>query len=278
MHTLFTGVMSAPMWLLAQIEGATGANPGDGASEAAAAAAKPRTLWTYVQEGGAISYIMILLSVVALGLVIRNLIMLRLSRLAPRGIVSRLEELLAQKNLGGAIAFCREPENACFITSVMDQAITRAARSDFGMMEFRAGVEEAAQGEADELHRMNDMIGVIAAVGPMLGLLGTTVGMIGAFRTIGALEGAARSNELATFMSMALVNTAEGLIVAIPCTIAFSLFRRHVDAMLKRITQDLERLIAAANAPDRPAAAPRPMAPQGAGMPGGGPARAVRPT
>lgn len=274
MHTLVSGVISAPLWLLAQIEEATGADAG----QAAEAAARPRTLWTYVQEGGAISYIMILLSVVALGLVIRNLIMLRLSRLAPRGIVSRLEELLAARNLGGAIAFCREPENACFITNVMDQAITRAARSDFGMMEFRAGVEEAAQGEADELHRMNDMIGVIAAVGPMLGLLGTTVGMIGAFRTIGALEGAARSNELATFMSMALVNTAEGLIVAIPCTIAFSLFRRHVDAMLKRITNDLERLIAAASSSDRPTA-PRPAAPSAPGVAAGlGAARAMRPT
>jgi len=222
---------------------------------------------------------MILLSVVALGVVIRNLIMLRLSRLAPRGIVSRLEELLAARNLGGAIAFCREPEYACFITSVMDSAITRAARSDFGMMEFRAGVEEAAQGEADELHRMNDMIGVIAAVGPMLGLLGTTLGMIGAFRTIGSLEGAARSNELATFMSMALVNTAQGLIVAIPCTVAFSLFRRHVDAMLKRITNDLEQLIAAASGPEQRAGGARPVAQGGgAGLGATGAVRAVRPT
>lgn len=253
MHTLsaalngaWPNLMSAPMWLLAQAD----------ASAATQSANTPRTLWTYIQEGGVISYVMILLSVVALGLVIRNLIMLRIARLAPRGIVSRLEELLASRNLGGAIAFCREPENGCFITGVMEPAIARTARSEFGMMEFRNAVEEAAQGEADELHRMNDMIGIIAAVGPMLGLLGTTLGMIGAFRTIGALEGAARSNQLATFMSMALVNTAEGLVIAIPCTIAFSLFRRHVDALLQRMTRDLERLIAAATGPAQPEARP----------------------
>lgn len=226
-----------------------------------------RTLWTYIQDGGALSYVLIGLSIVALGLVIRNLILLRLSRLAPREIVSRLEELLAQRNLGGALSFCREAENACFVTAVMEASIARAARSEFGMMEFRTAVEEAAQGEADELHRMNDTIGIIAAIGPMLGLLGTTIGMIGAFRTIGALEGAQRSNELATFMSMALVNTAEGLIVAIPCTVAFSLFRRHIDSMLKRIGSDLERLIAAATSPQvqaRMAAASAP-APQAVG-------------
>lgn len=232
-------------------------------------AAPPRemTLWTYIQDGGLLSYVLITLSIVALGLVIRNLIMLRINRLAPRGIVSRLEELMAQRNLGAALTFCREPDNACFITAVMESAITRAARSEFGMMEFRTSVEEAAQGEADELHRMNDLIGVIAAIGPMLGLLGTTIGMIGAFRTIGALEGAARSNELATFMSMALVNTAEGLVVAIPCTVAFSLFRRHVDSMLKRMGADLERLISAATSPQveararAAAAAPAPVGP-----------------
>lgn len=265
LSSVMSGILSGPLRLLAQTD----------APEAAPAAT--RTLWSYVQDGGLISYIMIGLSIVALGLVIRNLIMLRIARLAPRGIVSRLEELLAARNLGGAMAFCREPENACMITVVMESAIGRAARSDFGMMEFRTGVEEAAQGEADELHRMNDMIGIIAAVGPMLGLLGTTIGMIGAFRTIGALEGAARSNELATFMSMALVNTAEGLIVAIPCTIAFSLFRRHVDALLKRITHDLERLIAAATGPSAQGE-PRPVAPRQSPQPVGAAPRAVRPT
>jgi biopolymer transport protein ExbB len=273
MHTFFpassvtfSDLLVSPLRLLAQAD----------ASNVAESAEMPRTLWTYIQEGGVISYIMIALSIVALGLVIRNLLMLRIARLAPRGIVSRLEELLAQRNLGGAMAFCREPENASFITGVMEPAIARVARSEFGMMEFRTAVEESAQGEADELHRMNDMIGIIAAVGPMLGLLGTTMGMIGAFRTIGALEGAARSNQLATFMSMALVNTAEGLVIAIPCTIAFSLFRRHVDALLQKMSRDLERLIAAATGPvqagvdamrgvSRPPQTPRPPQAVGAG-------------
>ena len=71
----------------------------------------------------------------------------------------------------------------------------------------------------------------IAAVGPMLGLLGTVFGMIGAFQTIGTLEGAARSNKLAEFMSLALINTAEGLMVAIPCTVAFAVFRRRIDRL-----------------------------------------------
>src|SRR5258708_34445329 len=79
-------------------------------------------------------------------------------------------------------------------------------------------------------------------MGPMLGLLGTVFGMIGAFAAIGKFEGAARSHELVKFMSYALVNTAEGLIVAIPCTVAFSLFRRHGDHLVGEIAEQIEAL------------------------------------
>jgi biopolymer transport protein ExbB len=110
------------------------------------------------------------------------------------------------------------------------------------MMEFRSAVENTGPTEVDRMHRSTDLIGIIAAVGPMLGLLGTVIGMIGAFRTIGTLSGTQRSNELATFMSMALVNTAEGLVVAIPCTIAFALFRRKIDEMVARMGTQIEAL------------------------------------
>jgi hypothetical protein len=56
------------------------------------------------------------------------------------------------------------------------------------------------------------------------------------------MTGAQRSNQLATFMSMALVNTAQGLVVAIPCTVAFAIFRRKIDAIVSKIGSRLERL------------------------------------
>ena len=99
----------------------------------------------------------------------------------------------------------------------------------------------------------------------MLGLLGTVIGMIGAFAAIGNLEGSARSHELAKFMSYALVNTAEGLVVAIPCTIAFSLFRRHVDHLVGQIAEQIEALTryleqTPGDERQRPAAPHRPVA------------------
>ena len=125
-------------------------------------------------------------------------------------------------------------------------------------------VADAGVPEVDRLHRLNEGLGILAAVGPMLGLLGTVIGMIGAFRAIGTLTGTARSNQLATFMSMALVNTAEGLIVAIPCTIAFALFRRRIEVLTHQMSDVLERLVRAVpSAPPRiaaPLAQPSPRA------------------
>src|SRR5205085_10888928 len=116
--------------------------------------------------------------------------------------------------------------------------------------------------------RSTDLIGLIAALGPMLGLLGTVIGMIGAFNSISSLEGAARSRELAGFMALALVNTAEGLAVAIPCTAAFSILRRRLDRLISDAGEVIENLTVyienpagadrAGARPARPAPLPRP--------------------
>jgi biopolymer transport protein ExbB len=249
--------MEFPPMALA-LQGATSAEP-----------AHSSTLLEYVHDGGILSYVLIALSILALALTARNYFVLRRKEFAPPPVMEALETMLSEGRLAEAERFCKAPANHCFVTTVLGESFDRARSSEFGMLEFRSSVEEVARAEADEAHRMNDGLGVIAAIGPMLGLLGTVIGMIGAFRAIGGLQGATRSNELATFMSMALVNTAEGLIVAIPATIAFALFRRRIDRIMHGLGKDLERFsgyvsatkirgapIRDAGAPAAPGAAP----------------------
>ena len=139
-------------------------------------------------------------------------------------------------------AYCKQPENDTFLTRVFGAALVRCARSPFGFLEIRSALEESGQKEVDRLTRVTDAIGLIAALGPMLGLLGTVFGMIGAFGSISDLEGAARSRELAGFMALALVNTAEGLAVAIPCTALFAVFRRRIDRWTGEVGEITETL------------------------------------
>jgi biopolymer transport protein ExbB len=227
------------------------------------------TLFQFLAGAGWLSYLLIMLSFLAVGLMIRNLIVLRMSRIAPPGVVARLDTLLRENDTAGALAFCNAPGNRSFITGVFGGALARCARSPFGFLELRAALEESGEAEVDKLHRFTDGIGILAAVGPMLGLLGTVFGMIGAFHSIGKFEGAARSQELAKFMSMALVNTAEGLVVAIPCTVAFALFRRRIDRLTgeaSAIVEELAGNIEQASGGEKPAA-PRHARPAGAPIP-----------
>lgn len=214
----------------------------DPAAATSAAAAPSQSLLGFVRAGGFLSFVLIGVSVIAVGLVIANLIMLRRSKLAPDHVISGLERLLRDRQVDGAVRFAKEPENESFLAAVIGGGLSKCARSAFGMLELRTALEDAGARQVDRLERINHGIGLCAAVAPMLGLLGTVIGMIGAFSTIGALEGASRSVALSGYMSIALVTTAEGLFIAVPCTIAFSLFRRRQDRLVSELGDLAERL------------------------------------
>ncbi len=207
-----------------------------------AAVLSGRSLADYIRSGGPVGYLIVLLSVAAVSLTVTHLIQTRASKMAPRVIADSLDRLLREGDPEGAIGFCARDENDCFLTRIFGSALRRCSRSPFGFLEMRSALEEAGQIEVDRLHRTTEGVGLIAALGPMLGLLGTVMGMIGAFRTIGSLEGAARSTELAGYMSIALVTTAEGLIVAIPCTAVFTVFKRRMERAAGRAGDAAELL------------------------------------
>jgi biopolymer transport protein ExbB len=239
----------------------------------AAAAATSKSLLDYVNEGGIVSYIIVLLSFVAVALVIRNLIQIRRGVLAPPEVVSRLDTLLKEGDMKGALVVCSDRGNDSSITRIFGAALARCLRSPFGFLEFRSALEESGQKEMERLYRLTDGIGIIAAVGPMLGLLGTVFAMVGAFAAISGLEGASRSQQLAGHMSVALVTTAEGLIVAIPCTVAYALFRRRIDTLFGEvgdITEELSGRVSQEGPAERAGGPPRPARPDPAPRPADG--------
>ncbi|MFA6047117.1 MAG: MotA/TolQ/ExbB proton channel family protein, partial [Phycisphaerales bacterium] len=232
-----------------------------------------RTLLEYIQSGGFLSYVLIALSITAVALVIINVIKNRMEAWAPPASVELLGRMLRDGDIESVKRYCASPENDNFVANVIGNAILRCSRSSLGFLELRSALEEAGGQEVERRYRSLESIALIAALGPMLGLLGTVIGLIGAFGTLSQVEGAARSKELADFMSLALVNTAEGLAVAIPCTAFYSIFRRRVDRLaleagliIEGLTTPLEQRLGAAPAPraaapgaqDRPAPVLRP--------------------
>jgi len=244
---------------------------------AAAAPAAAKTALDYVASGGPVGAVLILLSILGLALAIVHIVQARLAALAPPDLVQRLDQALKAGDIPATLAICDDKENECFLTRVIASGIRRCSRSALGFLEIRSALEDAGVREIERLSRVTDALGLIAAVGPMLGLLGTVFGMIGAFTSISDLDGAARSRELAGFMSLALVTTAMGLAVAIPCTVAWSIARRRVERLAGEVGEIAEGLVtyienkSQARAPD-PAAtsAARPPQPRPAPRPVGG--------
>jgi biopolymer transport protein ExbB len=219
--------MSGVMMMLAQTQG----DSGEGVS-----------LITLVMAGGLVGYIILLLSVVAVALVVVHLVQLREEALAPAELVEELDEHLRAGRVTEALKVCQDEEVDCLLTRVMESGLLRFTRSAFGALELKAALEEAGQAESSRLHRATDGLALIAAIAPMLGLLGTVVGMVGAFDTISASEGFARPDQLAGDISKALVTTLMGLSLAIPATAALTYFRNRIDGLVAHLTDVIESL------------------------------------
>ncbi|MCK4873958.1 MAG: MotA/TolQ/ExbB proton channel family protein [Phycisphaerales bacterium] len=200
------------------------------------------SLLSLIVAGGPIGFAIILLSVAAVALTVMHLVQIRQQNLAPMQIVEVLDELLRVRDVDGAIRYCRDETHNCFLTRVLAAGLARYQRSAFGVFELRAALEEAGQEQAAKLYRSTDGLGLIAGIAPLMGLLGTVVGMVGAFDTISSAEGFARPDQLAGDISQALITTVMGLILAIPALAAFTYFRNRIDALVVDAAATVEQL------------------------------------
>ncbi|MAK45488.1 MAG: biopolymer transporter ExbB, partial [Spongiibacter sp.] len=107
---------------------------------------------------------------------------------------------------------------------------------------MKESIEDAASHVIHELERYLNALGTIAAVTPLLGLLGTVVGMIRVFSEI-MVQGTGNAGVLAGGISEALITTASGLCVAIPALIMHRYFLRRIDAIVVTMEQDTIKLI-----------------------------------
>ncbi len=232
---------------------------------AQADALEPGTSWlATIQSGGVIGYIIIGLSVVALTLIIIHLVQIRRGGLIPAGQLEQIDTLLARGDVTGALEYCLDPDNDSFLTRILAAGLTRYQGSAFGAFEIKNAIEEAGEDQTARLYRSTDPLGVIGSIAPLLGLLGTVLGMVGAFEAL-SRTAAVNHEDLASNISLALVTTLMGLILAIPCIALFTFFRNRIDAFASEAGQDIERLVLhlESPAPARPGGAstrPQPAA------------------
>lgn len=116
------------------------------------------------------------------------------------------------------------------------------SNSRHGRDVMKDSIEEAASQVIHEMERFLSVLGTIAAITPLLGLLGTVFGMITVFNEI-MLQGTGNAGVLAGGISQALITTAAGLCVAIPAMISHRYFQRRVDALVVFMEQESVKLV-----------------------------------
>jgi len=201
-------------------------------------------LLSIIQAAGWPIWPLIVCSIVALALVIERLSSLRESRVAPPKL---LEEVISvtRANLPAA-----DVVNKLAESSVLGRVLAvglRGVIADPRITEeaLRGAFESAGRTAVHRLERYMNTLGTIASAAPLLGLFGTVVGMIEIFGSQAPSGGATGGNpaQLAHGISVALYNTAFGLIIAIPSLMFYRYFRGLIEAYTLEMEQAAERLV-----------------------------------
>ncbi len=189
-----------------------------------------------IEKAGWSIWPLIFASILALGIIGERLWSLRSALVAPRGLLqSVLHEL---KNVGITQEMLLKLMRGSPLGRIFGAALRNAASSRDIMKE---AIEEEGRAVAHELERFLNTLGTIATAAPLWGLFGTVLGMVelfGAMRPTGA-----NPAELAHGISVALYNTAMGLMVAIIALIFYRYFRARVDAIVVDMEQQAIKLV-----------------------------------
>ena len=250
------------------------------AQDAGAAAPPPQsaldTLIKYVDYG--LIGLILCLSIVGMTLILQGFIRNRESVFMPPATTETIRNMIAAKQFKELMDFT-ETDNT-FISQSLNPALKRAP--SFSSM--KEAMETAIGEQTAQRFRGIEYLNIIGNLGPLLGLLGTVLGMILAFRAMNSAGGNASPAQLAGGIATALMHTFLGLALAVPCLACFGILRTIVDRLTVRgalVAEELLLMIKPAEARQQPAGAPAaPGVPAGAvpgmrPMPGPAPIPAV---
>ena len=185
-------------------------------------------------SGGVMMIPIALCSVIAVTVAIERFISLRRGKVIPPEFIANLREELRRNgdDIRAGIAYCDRTRST--IGEIFKAGIERMP---YGHETVEKAIEDAGQREVGKMKRRLRPISSVANIAPLLGLLGTIYGMIGAFQATAAHTGPGKSEQLAEGIYMALVTTAAGLTLAVPTLIVYQVLASRIDGMVDEIDE-----------------------------------------
>lgn len=193
-------------------------------------------MWELVYAGGWLMAPIVLCSVVALVIILERAIRLRAHKVAPRGLVEVLVKKVDQGQLGE-----QELRQIQHATPLGDILATGVLNAGAGLDYMTLQMQSRASTQIHRLEKNLNLLGTIGNIAPLLGLLGTVLGIIQSFLAVNA-GGATDPALLAGGISQALITTAAGMLVAIPALVAYRYYQRKVLDLAVEMEEQASRL------------------------------------
>ena len=185
------------------------------------------TLMKYMDQGGWIMWVPALFSIAALVVVIERGITYYKARINTSELLGKLRSALKKKNIKQAIEICESYRSP--ISAILKSGLLKYGRNK---EEVEKAMENAAVHEIARLERGLGILASVSNLAPMLGFLGTVVGMIASFDAMSKLNDPAK---VAEGISTALITTAGGLIVAAPTLLFYNMFTARIGGFIRDI-------------------------------------------
>ena len=198
-------------------------------------------MFELVQAGGWLMVPILLCSVISAAICVERFWTLRATQIVPKNLLVQVWNWIRSNQMDNNKL--RELRAGSPLGQILAAGISNHKR---GREQMKESIEEVAGHVVHEMERYLNTLGTVAAVTPLLGLLGTVIGMIKVFTAI-KLEGTGNAAVLAGGISEALITTAAGLSVAIPSLFFFRFFQRRVDELVITMEQEALKLVEVLN-------------------------------
>lgn len=222
----------------------------------------PTRLSEMFRAGGVIMWPIALCSVIAFTFALERLVVLRRRRVIPRDFVRRFLQNLEQGELDRETASQLCEQNGSPIAEVFLHGVRKWGKPS---VEVEQAIIDGGERQVGHLRKHLRILNAVATLTPLLGLLGTVIGMILCFNQIATSSAMGKSEQLAGGIGVALLTTAFGLAVAIPSLMIYMYFAGRIDALVMEmdsLAQQVVELISAEAISERSGQSPRGVPPR----------------
>jgi len=193
-------------------------------------------VWEIIEAAGWPVWLLIITSVYGLAIILERAWSLRSSSIAPKNLSKEVFAMIQQ----GTIK--KQSLDEISLSSPLGEILATAIRNQGNSLEvLKDAIDETGENVAFKLEKNINSLGTISTVAPLLGLFGTIVGMVELFSSF-----TSSGHDVAVFargISVALYNTAGGIVVAVPAMIAYRYYRSKVDHLLNDMEQQALKLV-----------------------------------